>query len=48
MLFWAKIFEDGKCPGLLLPDFYFYLELLLISTIKPIEKYLASEPRSFG
>jgi hypothetical protein len=52
MLFWRKIFEDEHCPSpwLLQPStfyyFYYYPELLLISYVKPIEKYLAFEPRT--
>jgi hypothetical protein len=43
MLLWRKNFEDGKCPspGLLQPR-----KLSLIYYVKPIEKYLAFEPRS--
>jgi hypothetical protein len=49
MLFWRKIFEDGKCPisGFSAAPDLEYPELLLISYAKPIkEKYLACEPRS--
>jgi hypothetical protein len=51
MLFWRTDFEDGMWPtpgGLLQPqtyNFYYYPELLLISNVKPIGKYLAFEPR---
>jgi hypothetical protein len=51
MLFWRKNYEDGNCPSLGLLqtrsyNFYYYPELLLISYVKPIEKYLAFEPRT--
>jgi hypothetical protein len=49
MLFWRKNFDDGKCPGLPQPrtyNFYYYLELLVISNVKQIEKYRDFEPWS--
>jgi hypothetical protein len=40
MLFWRKNFEDGNCPrpGLFAASF------LIISSVKPIEKYFAFDP----
>jgi hypothetical protein len=41
--------EIGNCPGswLLSPELFFpHPELLLISYVKPTEKYLAFEPRT--
>jgi hypothetical protein len=48
MLFWRKNFEDrnSPSPGLFLAPDLVYPELSLISYVKPIEKYLALEPRT--
>jgi hypothetical protein len=48
MLFWWKNVEDGNCPSLRLfaAPYLEFPELLLISYVKPIEKYLAFEPRT--
>jgi hypothetical protein len=56
MLVWRKNLEDIKCPtlGLLQPRTLLLLLrtllllLLLISNVKPIEKYLALEPRTLN
>jgi hypothetical protein len=45
------IFEDEYCPCpelLQSRTFYYYPELLLISYVKPIEKYLAFELPGLG
>jgi hypothetical protein len=44
----AETFEDGNCPspGLFEAPYLEFLELSLISFVKPIEKYLAFEPRT--
>jgi hypothetical protein len=49
MLFWRNNIEDGNCPNPRLfaaPELE-YPGLSLISYNKPIEKYLAFEPRSW-
>jgi hypothetical protein len=48
MLFLRKNFEDGNSPspGLFEAQDLEYSELSLISSVKPIQKYLAFEPRS--
>jgi hypothetical protein len=50
MLFWLKNFEDGNCPspgsGLFAAPYIELPEFSLISCVKPIEKYLANEPRT--
>jgi hypothetical protein len=48
MLFWRKNFEYGNSPGpgLFAAPALTYPELSSISHVKPIEKYLAVEPRS--
>jgi hypothetical protein len=48
MLFWRKNIEDGNCPspGLFAAPELEFPGLSLISYVKPIEKYLAFEPRS--
>jgi hypothetical protein len=48
MLFWRKKFEGGSCPStwLFAAQYLEFPELSLISYVKPIEKYLAFEPRT--
>jgi hypothetical protein len=48
ILFLRKNIEDGNCPspGLFVAPELEYPGLSLISYVKPIEKYIAFEPRS--
>jgi hypothetical protein len=48
MLVWRRNFEDGITPsrGLFAAPYLEFTELSLISYVKPIEKYLAFEPRT--
>jgi hypothetical protein len=48
ILVWRKIFKDGNgpSPGLFAAPYLEFPELSLISFVKPIEKYLAFEPRT--
>jgi hypothetical protein len=46
MLVWQKIFEDRNCPSPGLLAAPYLAEFLLISYVKPIEKYFAFEVRT--
>jgi hypothetical protein len=48
MVVWRKNFENGNTPslGLFASPYLEFPELSLISYVKPIEKYLAFEPRT--